>query len=299
MKVSAKDVKALREKTGAGMMDCKKALVENEGDFDAAVEWLQTKLRIKTEKKADRVAAQGLVRTWVSKDRKEGVIVEVNAETDFVARNDQFISFVDSVTEAVAASDVTSIEQARETLTLGGKPLPEYTKDAIVSIGEKIEVRRIARLEIEGEGAIVDYLHQGDQIGVLVKITGNTGDEVTEFGRDVTMQVASMRPNYLSSEDVDESEAQQQEKIFHAQLLDEGKPENIIPRIMEGKMKKWRSENSLLDQAFVKDTDLTVRQYQDKIGGISLDDFVRFEVGEGIEREESNLAEEVAAQLKG
>lgn len=297
MSVTAKDVKKLRERTGAGMMDCKNALEETDGDIEAAVEYLQTKLRLKTTKKAGRTTAEGLVRAWSNEDNTVGVLVEINSETDFVARNDQFVDFVDTVTGAIAEAGVTSAEEAKETVEIDGKALPDYTADAIVTIGENITLRRVERVEVE-DGVVGSYLHAGDQIGVLVKVTGKSDDDAAEFARDVAMHVAAMRPSYLSPDDIDEEAAEKQATIFRAQLAEEGKPDNIIPRIMEGKMKKWRNENSLLEQAFVKDTDKTVHQYQDEVGGITLEGFVRFEVGEGIEKEEDNLAEEVAAQLK-
>ena len=297
MTITASLVKQLRDMTGAGMMDCKKALVETDGDMDAAVEYLQVKGMAKAKKKAGRTAAQGLVDVWSNADGSAAALVEVNSETDFVARNDQFISFVADVATALGEAGVDSIEAAGD-VTVGGKDLNTAVQEQVATIGENIQVRRMVRFDADN-GFVGSYIHHGSQVGVLVKVAGEKNDTTEEFVRDIAMHVAAMKPAYLSPEDVSEEAAEKQAGIFHAQLLEEGKPEKIIPRIMEGKMKKWRNESSLLEQAFVKDTDLTVRQHQDAVGGVTLQGFVRFEVGEGIEKEEANLADEVAAALKG
>jgi elongation factor Ts len=297
MSISAKDVKKLRDLTGAGMMDCKKALVETDGDVDAAVEYLQVKGMAKAKKKAGRTAAQGLVSVWTNADATAAALVEVNSETDFVARNEQFISFVDTVTTALGEAGVENIEAA-ESVKIDGKDLETVVQEQIATIGENIKVRRVHRFEAN-DGFVGTYIHHGSQVGVLVAVSGEKNDTTEEFARDIAMHVAAMKPAYLTPEDVSEEAAEKQAGIFHAQLIEEGKPEKIIPRIMEGKMKKWRNESSLLEQAFVKDTDLTVRQHQDQVGDVKLTGFVRFEVGEGIEKDEANLADEVAAALKG
>ncbi len=297
MAISAKDVKKLRDMTGAGMMDCKKALKETDGDFDEAVKWLQVKGISKAAKKADRVAAEGLIGKWLSEDQTEGVLVEVNCETDFVTRNENFQSFVQKVTATVGESAATTIEEA-EALTIEGKTLVDYTTSQIAVIGENIKVRRIVRLKAES-GVVGAYSHTNDQIGVLVQVEGATGDDAAEFARDIAMHTAAMRPLYLSPEDVDDAAAEKQAELFAEKLKEEGKPEKIIPKIIEGQMRKWRGESSLLGQAYAKNPDLTVAQFQKEFGDVEIKNFVRFEVGEGIEKKEDDFAAEVAAMNKG
>ncbi len=297
MSVSAQDVKKLREMTSAGMMDCKKALVETGGDFDAAVEFLQKKGLAKAATKGDRVAAEGLVNVWVSADERQAVAVEVNCETDFVARNEQFLAFVDEVTTLIGESGVSSVDELGAVM-IQGVSVPEYALKQTVTIGEKIEVRRVARASVS-EGVIGQYIHAGGKIAVLTAVAGATGEEAKQFARDVAMHVAAMKPAYLSPSDVDDASAAKQEEIFTAITLEEGKPANIVPKIVEGKMRKWRNESSLLEQPFVKNPEVTVGQFQGQVGGVTLQGFVRLEVGEGIEKQASNLADEVAAQLKG
>ncbi len=295
MAISAKLVKELRDMTGAGMMDCKKALVETDGDVEAAAEFLQKKGIAKAAKKAGRVAAEGLVDTWTSDDETEGVLVEINCETDFVSRNEQFQNFVAAVTKTIGDSDANTVEAALE-LDHDGSSLQDAIKEAIATIGENIQLRRFERFSVD-EGVVAEYIHAGNQIAVLVQVEGDA-DKAGDFGRDVAMHIAAMNPGFLSADDIDEETAAKQEEIFTAQVHEEGKPEHIIPRIVEGKMGKWRKEQNLLDQAFVKNPDLTVAGYQDETGDVTIAGFVRYQVGEGIEKEESNLADEVA-QLQG
>jgi elongation factor Ts len=300
MGISAKEVKALRDRTGAGMMDCKKALQEHDGDMDAAVEYLEKKGIAAAKKKSGRVAAEGLVRAWTNDDDSEAVLVEINSETDFVARNDQFQEFSDNVTAAIGESDVLSVDDLDD-VEVNGKSVTKHTTETIASLGENISVRRFARFQAD-EGLVGTYIHAGDQIGVLVKVK-STGDadrgEVLDFARDVAMHIAAMNPPYTSPNQIPDAERASQEDVFAAQMKEEGKPENIIPKIVKGKIKKWEAEVSLLEQPFVKDTDKTVAEYQDAFGGVNIEDFVRFQVGEGIEKQESDLRKEVAEQLKG
>lgn len=300
MGISAKEVKALRDRTGAGMMDCKKALQENDGDMDAAIEYLEKKGIAAAKKKSGRVAAEGLVRAWTNDDANEAVLVEINSETDFVARNDQFQAFSDDVTAAIGASDINSVDDL-EQVEVHGKSVPEHTTETIATLGENISVRRFARLAADN-GLVGTYIHAGDQIGVLVKVAID-GDadrgEVEDFARDVAMHIAAMNPPYLSPSQIPDAERSSQEEVFSAQMAEEGKPEHIIPKIVTGKIKKWESEVSLLQQPFVKDTDKTVSEYQETLDGVSIEDFVRFEVGEGIEKKEEDFRKEVAEQLKG
>lgn len=298
MGVTAQDVKKLREMTGAGMMDCKKALVETDNDMDAAVEFLQIKLGAKADKKAGRVAAQGLVQTWHNASDSAAALVEINSETDFVARNEQFQAWTQKIADAIGESGAQDIDAAQESVKVDGKDLQTQVKEQIATIGENIQVRRVARFETDN-GFVASYIHTGNQVGVLVKIAGEKTPAAEAFGADIAMHIAAMKPSYLDPSSVDEEAAERQAGIFRAQLAEEGKPEQIIPKIMKGKMNKWRNENSLLEQAYVKNPDLTVRQHQDEVGGVTLEDFVRYQVGEGIEKEETNLADEVAATLKG
>ena len=295
MSVSAQDVKKLRDMTGAGMMDCKKALQETEGDFDAAVEWLQIKGITKAQKKSDRVAAEGLVNIWQSADGLAATLVEVNCETDFVARNEDFIKFVEALTTAIGLSGIDSAE-AIDQVTFEGKPASEAITARTATIGENIKLRRVARVTIQ-DGVLGAYIHAGSQIGVVTKVQG-TGESAEQLSRDIAMHVAAMKPAYLSPEDVTEEEVAKQTEIFSALVREEGKKEEMIPKIVDGKIRKWRNELALLEQPYVKNPDVTVRQHQASVG-VSLSGFVRFEVGEGIEKRESNLADEVAATLKG
>lgn len=299
MQITAQLVKQLRDMTGAGMMDCKKALVECDGDVDAAAEYLQVKGIAKAAKKAGRVAAEGLVAAEIAEDGRSGIVVEINCETDFVARNDLFQNFVAGVAKTIANSAAATLDEALA-LSHDGQTLEEATKEAISTIGENIQIRRVARFE-QPEGFIANYLHAGSQIGVLVnvRVDGDASEAQREFGRDVAMHVAAMNPGYLNQDAIDEDEAAKQEAIFAQQVAEEGKPENIIPKIVMGKMNKWRKEHSLVDQPFVKDADLSVGGLEKQVGGVQIVDFVRYQVGEGIEKEEANLADEVAAQLKG
>jgi elongation factor Ts len=302
MGISAKQVKELRDRTGAGMMDCKKALQETDGDIDAAIEHLEKKGMAAAQKKAGRVAAEGLVNAWVDSGHTEAVLVEVNCETDFVTRNDQFREFVDKVTEAIGESEVAEDADFKSEVTLVGtdKTIEKYTTEQIAAIGENMEVRRFARFTVD-DGYVGTYIHAGDQIGVLVKceVEDEVNNDVEAFARDVAMHVAAMNPPYLNPGQIPADEREAQEKVFAEQMKEEGKPEDIIPRIVQGKIGKWESEVSLLKQPFVKDADMTVEEFQKDVGGVSVVDFVRFEVGEGIEKEEADLAAEVAEQLKG
>ncbi len=295
MAISAQLVKQLRDMTGAGMMDCKKALQETDGDIDAAAEFLQIKGMAKAAKKAGRVAAEGLVHTWINEAGNDGVLVEVNCETDFVSRNDQFKEFVANLTAVIGASSATTQEEALA-LDFDGQTVEDAVKEAISTIGENIQFRRFVRYN-QPNGLVGTYIHAGSQIGVLLSVESSEGasDRTQAFSRDVSMHIAAMNPGFLNSDAIDADAAASQEALFTAQVKEEGKPDNIVPKIVAGKMAKWRRENSLMDQAFVKNPDLTIAQFQDETGDVKITGFTRFEVGEGIEKEESNLADEVAA----
>ncbi len=299
MGISAQQVKELRDRTGAGMMDCKRALEDNDGDMDSAIEYLEKKGIAAAKKKSGRVAAEGLVRAWTNEDSTEAVLVEINSETDFVARNDQFQNFADDVTAAIGESDILSVDDLDD-VQVDGKSVTKHTTETIASLGENISVRRFARFKAD-DGLVGTYIHVGDQIGVLVKV-GIEGEadreEVNDFARDVAMHIAAMNPPYLAPSDIPDEVRSSQEDVFAAQMKEEGKPENIIPKIVTGKIKKWESEVSLLEQPFVKDTDQTVAEVQKSVDGAKLEDFVRFQVGEGIEKKEEDFREEVAQTLK-
>jgi elongation factor Ts len=298
MSISAQDVKKLRDVTGAGMMDCKKALMETEGDFDQALEFLQKKGMATAAKKAGRIAAEGLVQPWTSADGKAAILVEVNSETDFVARNPQFQELVSAVADAIGTAGITSHDELASAKVASGKSVPDYVTEQIATIGENLSVRRFTRHTSE-TGVVGCYIHAGGQIGVLTVVEGGDSEEIAQFARDVAMHIAAMKPSYLSAEDFSEEEVAKQTEIFTAMVREEGKREEMIPKIVEGKIRKWRNENSLLEQPFVKNSEITVGKLQATLGGAKLTGFSRVEVGEGIEKQQTDLAAEVAATLKG
>jgi elongation factor Ts len=297
MSIDANQVKELRERTNAGILDCKEALKESDGDMDGAVEYLEKKGITAAQQKAGRVAAEGLVDVWTNDDFTEAALVEINCETDFVARNDNFQGFVERTTEVIGESSIDTID-ALDEVELDGAPIPEQVTEQIAELGENINVRRLERATND-DGTIGAYIHAGSQIGVLVSVNveDEAGEDVQGFARDVAMHIAAMDPPYLSPEEIPDEDLEAQKKMYASQMEEQGKPEDIIPQIVEGKMGKWKSENSLLDQPFVKDSDQTVGELQESKDRVEIVDFVRFEVGEGIETEDENFAEEVAEQV--
>lgn len=293
MAVTAVMVKELRERTGLGMMDCKKALVEADGDIEIAIENLRKSGQAKAAKKAGRTAAEGAVSIAVIDGGKVGVMVEINSETDFVARDDNFTNFVAKIVARVGETRETDIEKlmalpAEE----GGDTSLEDTRLALVQkIGENIQVRRAVVLS--AEGTVGAYTHSG-RIGVLVALNG--GDEV--LGKDVAMHVAASNPLVVNPEDVSQELLEKEKEIFTAQAKESGKPDNIIGKMIEGRVKKYLAEVSLVEQAFVKDPDTKVGALVKKQGA-AVTEFIRFEVGEGIEKEVVDFAEEVRAQVEG
>lgn len=303
MAFTAKDVQALREKTGVGMMDCKKALTASDGDMDKAIEFLREKGLAASAKKADRIAAEGMVYAGVIDGK--GVIVEVNSETDFVAKNADFQKFVEEVAMAVVANNPADLDALlackypNSDLTVA-----DMQREKVLTIGENIKIRRFALYE---SNLSVPYVHMGGKIGVLVNmevsdnIAANEG--VAALGRDVAMQIAAMNPTYLCEAEVDASVLEKEREILLAQALNEGKPEKVAQNIVNGRIKKFYSENCLLDQAFVKDDKATVAQHvaavAKELGGeIKVVKFTRFEKGEGIEKRVDNFAEEIANMTK-
>lgn len=293
MAVTAVMVKELRERTGLGMMDCKKALTETEGDIEAAIENLRKSGQAKAAKKAGRIAAEGAVSIAVINGGKVGVMVEVNSETDFVARDDNFTNFVNKVVTRVGETRETDIEKLMALAAEdGGDVSLEDARLALVQkIGENIQVRRAVVLS--AEGVVGAYTH-GSRIGVLVALNG--GDET--LGKDVAMHVAAANPLVVNPEDVSQELLEKEKEIFAAQAKESGKPDNIIEKMIEGRVKKYLAEVSLVEQVFVKDPDIKVGALVKKQGA-AVTEFIRFEVGEGIEKEVVNFAEEVRAQVKG
>ncbi len=309
MAISASMVKELREMTGAGMMDCKKALTNTDGDMDKAVKWLRENGLAKAEKKAGRIAAEGIVAVKVSEDGKTAAVVEVNSETDFVAKNELFQTFVASVAEQAVKTDAKDIEafMAEPWIEDSSVTVEENLKNLIAKIGENMNIRRFEKVSVDN-GLIVDYIHAGGKIGVIVAAeTDNTGDEVVECLKNVAMQIAAMNPQYLSADDV--SEEYKQEKL--AELVaqakkdpkNENKPENIIEKMVTGRLNKELKEICLTEQVYVKaENKENVAQYVASVAknvgaDIKLTQFVRFETGEGLEKKEEDFAAEVAAQL--
>ncbi|HIH7671749.1 TPA: translation elongation factor Ts [Staphylococcus aureus] len=290
--ISAKLVKELREKTGAGMMDCKKALTETDGDIDKAIDYLREKGIAKAAKKADRIAAEGLVH--VETKGNDAVIVEINSETDFVARNEGFQELVKEIANQVLDTKAETVEALMETTLPNGKSVDERIKEAISTIGEKLSVRRFAIRTKTDNDAFGAYLHKGGRIGVLTVVEGSTDEEAA---RDVAMHIAAINPKYVSSEQVSEEEINHEREVLKQQALNEGKPENIVEKMVEGRLRKYLQEICAVDQDFVKNPDVTVEAFLKTKGG-KLVDFVRYEVGEGMEKREENFADEVKGQMK-
>lgn len=291
MAVTAQMVKELREKTGAGMMDCKKALMETNGDMEKAIDWLREKGIAKAAKKADRIAAEGL--TQIGIDGNTAVIVEINSETDFVAKNDEFKTLVNDVTNFLLAKKPNSVEAALAEQINDGQTLEAYLNDAIAKIGEKISLRRFTVVEKTGAQIFGSYLHMGGRIAVLSVIEG--ADQ--ETAKDIAMHIAASKPKYIDRDSVPQDEIEREKEVLKQQALNEGKPENIVEKMVVGRLNKFFEEICLVDQPFVKDPDQKVGKYLQSKGG-KISTFVRYEVGEGIERKEENFAEEVMSQVK-
>lgn len=288
--ISAKLVKELRDMTGVGMMDAKRALVAVEGDMDAAVDYLRENGLAKAAKKADRIAAEGLANVAINGNT--AVVVEINAETDFVAKNDQFQGLVKSITELLAANKPADVEAALALPTEDGT-LNETIQTATTKIGEKISLRRFEIVEKTDSQSFGAYLHQGGRIAVLTVLEGAN----EETAKDVAMHVAAINPKYVSREQVPAEVVEHEKKVLTEQALNEGKPANIVEKMIVGRLNKFLAEISLNDQPFVKDPDYTVAKYAESKNGSVLS-FIRFEVGEGLEKRQENFAEEVMSQIK-
>ncbi len=287
MAVTASMVKQLREMTGAGMMDCKKALGETDGNMDDAVEFLRKKGMAGADKKAGRTAAEGVVAIAIADDKKKAAIVEVNCETDFVAKGDEFKTFADEVAQIVLNTGCVDVEAVLTEKMANGQTIDERRREMVGKIGENMAIRRAELVETSGQ--IGQYQH-GEKIGVVVAMDG--GDDA--LIRDVAMHVAAAKPSAISADDVDQEMVEKERKFQIEQAQDSGKPAEIIEKMIEGRMRKYLQEITLLGQAFVKDPDQTVEKLL-KASGATVDNFVRLEVGEGIEIEQTNFADEVAA----
>ena len=304
MAITASMVKELREMTGAGMMDCKKALNETNGNMDEAVEYLRKNGQAKADKKAGRIAAEGLVKAVV-KDDKVAAIVEVNSETDFVAKNEEFQGFVDAVVNQVADSDAADMDafMAEAWAADTTKSVKDALVEKVAVIGENLNIRRFEK--IVTDGCVVDYIHGGGRIGVLIEAEADVvNDEIKKCLKNVAMQVAAMSPKYTSRAEVSQEYMDHEKEILLAAAKKENpeKPENIIEKMIIGRLNKELKEICLLDQAYVQDSDLTVAKYVEKVAkennaNVTVKRFVRFETGEGIEKKQEDFAAEVAAQM--
>ena len=297
-------VKELRERTSAGMMDCKKALVESDGDMEKAIEWLREKGLSQAAKKASRIAAEGVVAQYISEDGTVGVIVEVNCETDFVAKTDNFVNFCNNVAKHIAKANPADVDTllTQAFVDDASKTVADLVSEATVAIGEKISIRRFARYETTG--VVSTYIHMGGKVGVLVEVsTDKQDDEIKVFAHDLALQIAAAKPEAVRREEVDAAKLEKEKEILRAQAINEGKPEKIVDRMVEGRIEKYYKEVCLLEQPFVKDGDKSIKGLMAEVAkatGANLDvvRFARFERGEGIEKRQDNFAEEIAAQMK-
>lgn len=302
MAVTAGMVKELREKTGAGMMDCKKALIEADANMDRAIDILREKGLSQAAKKSDRIAAEGLVGMVIAEDGKHAAIAEVNSETDFVAKNEDFQNFVANVTKVAMDKKPSDLSELLSSEYETGTTIESKLTAMISKIGENMNVRRFSSLSVE-TGRIVGYIHGAGKIGVLVKLEANSdSDKLDDLGKDIAMQVAAMNPRYISRDDVDQDYIAHEKDILVQQALNEGKPQKIVEKMVEGRLQKQLQEVCLLEQTFVKDSDKTVKDIVNETAkalgtDIKVVSVERFEVGEGLEKKSENFADEVAKQL--
>lgn len=288
--IKAAQVKELRDKTGVGMMDAKKALVSAEGDMDKAIDILREKGVATAAKKADRISAEGL--SYIHVEGNTAAIVELNSETDYVAKNDQFQTLIKDITEAIAKEKPASVEEAQDVKLASGETIAEAITAAITTIGENLNLRRFELVEKEDNESFGAYEHMGGSISVLTLIEG--GDE--EVAKNISMHVAALNPQYLNRDEVPQEVRDHEFNILSEQAKNEGKPEHIVEKMVEGRINKWLGDISLVDQPYVKDGDKSVSEYL-KDNNASIKTFIRFEVGEGIEKREEDFAEEVRSQM--
>ena len=300
--ISAQLVKELREMTGAKMMDCKKALVETEGNIEKAIEFLREKGLADAAKKSGRVAAEGIVKTYITEDKKKGAVLEFNCETDFVAANEEFISVADRLAQMAVETSATTVEELLNEKFDEEFTVSERLKALIAKLGENMTVRRFTKFAIEN-GIVKSYIHGGGRIGVLVEVACDTASDVLdEVAKEVCMQIAAANPLFLSKDDVDQDSIEKEKEIYRVQALNEGKPENIVEKMVVGRIQKYYKEVCLLEQLWVKDGDKTITKFlaekSKEVGSpITITRFARYERGEGIEVEKVDFAEEVARQM--
>ena len=288
--ITASLVKELRERTGAGMMDCKKALTQTDGNIDAAIDYLRENGIAKAAKKADRIAAEGL--SYIEVKGNKAVILEINSETDFVAKNEKFVALVKNVANAILAAEPKSLEEALQVQAEGGT-VEAVINEGIATIGEKLSLRRFEVLTKTDADAFGAYSHMGGRIGVLTLVEGSTDEQAA---KDVAMHIAALAPRYLDESEVPADVLEHEKKVLTEQALNEGKPANIVEKMIVGRINKFLEEITVVKQKFVKDDSLTVEKFVASKGG-KLAKFVRYEVGEGIEKREDNFAEEVMSQV--
>ena len=288
--ISAKQVSELRNLTGAGMMDCKKALSECNGDMDQAVDWLREKGIAKSAKKASRIAAEGLANIYI--EGNKAVILEVNSETDFVSKNEEFTGMIDTIGKTILRSNAKTLEEALELTTSEGT-INDLIVAKTAKIGEKLSLRRFELIEKSNNEVFGSYLHMGGKIAVLTVLDGANED----VAKDVAMQAAAMKPQYLNSDEIPADVLEREKEVFKTQAMEEGKPAEIAEKMVTGRIKKFYKEVCLLNQAFIKDGDVDVETYVKNNGGI-VKTMIRFEVGEGMQKREENFAEEVMNQIK-
>ena len=288
--ITASLVKELRERTGAGMMDCKKALTQTDGNIDAAIDYLRENGIAKAAKKADRIAAEGL--SYIEVKGNKAVILEINSETDFVAKNEKFVALVKNVAEAILAAEPATLEEALQVEAQGGT-VEAVINEGIATIGEKLSLRRFEVVTKSDADAFGAYSHMGGRIGVLTLVEGSTDEEAA---KDVAMHIAALAPKYLDESEVPADVLEHEKKVLTEQALNEGKPANIVEKMIVGRINKFLEEITVVNQKFVKDDSFTVEKFLASKGG-KLAKFVRYEVGEGIEKREDNFAEEVMSQV--
>lgn len=300
--ISAQLVKELREMTGSKMMDCKKALVETDGNIEKAVEFLREKGLADASKKSGRVAAEGIVKTYIAADKKSGAVLEFNCETDFVALNEEFVGFADKLAKIVVETSITTVEEILNEKIEGETVVSESLKALIAKLGENMSVRRFTKFSIEN-GIVKSYIHGGGRIGVLVEVACDKDSEVLdEVAKEVCMQIAAANPLFLNKDAVDTTSMEKEKEIYRVQALNEGKPEKIVEKMVIGRIQKYFKEVCLLEQPWVKDSDKSISKFLEEkskeVGSpITVTRFVRYERGEGIEVEKVDFAEEVARQI--
>ena len=292
MAITAQMVKELREKTGAGMLDCKKALTETDGDMEKAIDFLREKGIASAAKKGDRIAAEGL--TYVVTEGNDAVILEVNSETDFVAKNEAFQALVKDLAAHLLNNKPASVEEASAQTMENGATVADHINASIAKIGEKLTLRRFTVLSKTDNDAFGAYIHMGGRISVLSVLEGTTE---TDAAKDVSMHIAALKPKYVSRDEVSQEEVEHERQVLTQQALNEGKPAKIVEKMVEGRLGKYFEDVCVLDQTFVKNPDQKVRQFVESKGA-TVREFVRYEVGEGIEKREDNFAEEVMNQIK-